>query len=76
MGIKVLNDQIDPPSNIFVLFNAFETLCFPQCITDTSQVYSSSVDVRKSCKYIILLSGWTRHASERVLLRVKHNNSE
>ncbi len=35
-----------------MLFNAFETLCFPQCITDTSQVYFSSVNVRKSCKYI------------------------
>ncbi len=47
-------DQIDPPwqtANI-VLFNAFETLCFPQCITDTSQVNFSSVNVRKPCKYI------------------------
>ncbi len=35
-----------------MLFNAFETLCFPQCITDMSQVYFSSVNVRKSCKYI------------------------
>ncbi len=50
-------DQIDPPwqtANIFVLFNAFETLCFPQCITDMSQVYFPSVNVRKSCKYIHL----------------------
>ncbi len=32
-------DQIDPPwqtANISVLFHAFEMLCFPQCITDTS----------------------------------------
>ncbi len=39
-------DQIDPPwqtANIFVLFYAFETLCIPQCITDMSQLYSSSV---------------------------------
>ncbi len=50
-------------------------LCFPQCITDMSQVYSSSLNVRKSCKYIILLSGVTRHASERVL-QAKRNNSE
>ncbi len=31
----------NPPrqtANIFVLFNAFETLCFPTCITDTSRV--------------------------------------
>ncbi len=35
-----------------MLFNAFETLCFPQCITDMSLVYFSSVNVRKSCKYI------------------------
>ncbi len=48
-------DQIDPPwqtANISVLFNAFETLCFPQCITDMSQVYFSSVNVRKTCKHI------------------------
>ncbi len=47
-------DQINPPwqtANIFVLFNAFETLCFPQSITDMSQVYSPSANVRKSCKY-------------------------
>ncbi len=25
---------------------------FPQCITDISQVYFPSVNVRKSCKYI------------------------
>ncbi len=36
----------------FHLVNAFETFCFPQCITDMSQVYFSSVNVRKSCKYI------------------------
>ncbi len=41
----VNNEQI-------VLFNAFETLCFPQCITNMSQVYFLSVHVRKSCKYI------------------------
>ncbi len=32
-----ITDQIDPPwqtANKSVLFNAFETLCFPQCITD------------------------------------------
>ncbi len=48
-------DQIDPPwqtANISVLFNAFETLSFPQCVTDMSQVYFSSVNVRKSCKHI------------------------
>ncbi len=27
-----------------MLFNAFETLCFPQCITEMSQVYFSSVN--------------------------------
>ncbi len=58
-------DQIDPPwqtANIFVLFNAFETFCFPQCITDMSRVYFSSVNVRKSCKYIhfAVRSGLTR----------------
>ncbi len=40
-------DQIGPPrqtANIFVLFNALETLCIPQ--------YIFSVNVRKSCKYI------------------------
>ncbi len=50
-------DQIDPPwqtANIFVLFNAFETLCFPQCITDMARIYCSSVNVKKSC---ILLLG-------------------
>ncbi len=48
-------DLINPPwqtANIFVLFNAFETFCFPQCITDMSRVYFSSVHFRKSCKYI------------------------
>ncbi len=35
-----------------MLFNAFETFCFPQCIADMSQVYFSSVNVRKSGKYI------------------------
>ncbi len=48
-------DQIDPPwqtAKIFVLLNAFETLYFPQCITDMSQVYFSSVNVRKLCKHI------------------------
>ncbi len=42
-------DQIDPPwqtANISVLFNAFET-CFPQCITDMSRVYFSSVNYKK-----------------------------
>ncbi len=43
-------DQIDPPTpwqtvNIFVLFNAFETFCFPQCITEMPRVYFSSVNV-------------------------------
>ncbi len=38
--------------SVFVLFNAFEKFCFPQCITDMSRVYFSSVNVRKSCKYI------------------------
>ncbi len=50
-----ITDQIDPPrqtANIFVPFNAFETLCFPQCITDMLQVHFSSVNVRKSYKYI------------------------
>ncbi len=66
-------DQIDPAwqtANIFVLFNAFETFCFPQCITDMSRVYFSSVNVRKSCKYIhfAVRSGLTR-VDER-------NNSE
>ncbi len=48
-------DQIDPPwqtANIFVLFNAFETLCFPQCITDMARIYCSSLNVKKSCKFI------------------------
>ncbi len=49
-------DQIDPPwqtANISVLLNAFEILCFPQGITDKSQVYIFlSVNVRKSCKHI------------------------
>ncbi len=52
--------QIDPPrqtANIFMLFNAFYTLCFPQCITEMSRLYFSSVTVRKSCKYIYFLSG-------------------
>ncbi len=43
-------DQIDPPwqtANISVLFNAFETLCFPQSITDMSRVYFSSVNYKK-----------------------------
>ncbi len=26
-------------ANVFVLFNAFEMFCFPQCITDMTQVY-------------------------------------
>ncbi len=54
-ALMSIMDQIDPPwqtANIFVMFNAFETLCFPQCITDTSQVYFSSVNVRQLCKYI------------------------
>ncbi len=57
-------DQIDPPrqtENIFVLFNAFEMLCFPQCITDMPQIYCLSVNVIKSCKYINLLSGVGLH---------------
>ncbi len=51
-------NQTDPPrqtANIFVLFNAFETLCFPTCITDTSRVayiFLSINDAGKSCKYI------------------------
>ncbi len=46
-------DQIDPPwQTVFERFNAFETLCFPQYITDMSRVYFSSVNARKSCKYI------------------------
>ncbi len=52
--MSIMN-QIDPPrqtANIFVLFNALETLCFPQCITDMSRLYFPSVNVRKSCKYI------------------------
>ncbi len=39
-----IREQIDPPwlkVIMFVLFNALET-CFPQSITDMSQVYSSS----------------------------------
>ncbi len=50
MGLKSLmsiTDQIDPSGqtwNIFVLFNAFETLCFPHVM---SQVNFSSVNVRK-----------------------------
>ncbi len=46
-------NQIDTPLihyPIFVLFNAFEKLCFPHCITETSQVYF--LNVRNSCKYI------------------------
>ncbi len=52
--LMLIMDQIDPPwqtANIFVLFNAFETL-FSQCIMDMSQLYSSSVNARKSCKYV------------------------
>ncbi len=51
-ALMSIMDQIDPPwqtANVFVLFNAFETLCFPH--VDMSQVYFSSVNVRKSCKY-------------------------
>ncbi len=54
-ALMSIMDQIDPPrqtANISVLFNAFETFCFPQYITDMSQVYCSSVNVRKSCIYI------------------------
>ncbi len=53
--VCLIMDLIDPPrhtANISVLFNALETLCFPHCITDMSQVYFSSVNVRKLCKYI------------------------
>ncbi len=70
-------DQIDPTrqtANISVLFNAFETLCFPQCITDKLRVYFLSVNVRKSCKYIHFAV-----RSGRALLRAKQterNNSE
>ncbi len=47
--------------NIFVLFNAFEKFCFPQCITDMTRVYFPSVNVRKPCKYIYFAvrSGFT-----------------
>ncbi len=66
-------DQINPPwqaEYIFVLFYVFETLCFPQCITDMSQLYSSSVNVRKLCKYI----HFTVRSGRR--LRSLHTESE
>ncbi len=55
-------DLIDPPwqtANIFVLFNAFETLCFPQCKTDMSQVNFSSVKVMQI--YQFCCQDWARH---------------
>ncbi len=42
------SDRSSMETVIVVLFNAFETLCFPQCITDTSRAYFSSVNVTKS----------------------------
>ncbi len=76
-------DQIDPPwqtANIFVLFNAFETLRFPQCITDMSQVYFSSINVRKSLKHIhfAVVSGqglceWTSDAACMHAKQTEHN---
>ncbi len=79
-------DQIDPPSpwqtaNIFVLFNAFETLCIPQCMIDMSQEYFSSANVWKSCKYIhfAVRSGLMRVDEGCCGMRAKQmerNNSE
>ncbi len=78
-----IRDQIDPAwqtANIFVLFNAFQTFCFPQCITDMLRVYFESVDVKESCKYIYFAvrSGLTR-VDELLRMRAKQmerNNSE
>ncbi len=68
-------DQIDPPwqtVNIFVLFNAFETLCAPQCITDMSHLIMFIVNVRKSCKHIHVSVRSGRGVREqRALLRAK-----
>ncbi len=74
-------DQINPPrqtANIFALFNAFEMLCFPQCITDMSRVYFSSVDLRKSCKYIhfAVRSGLTRVDEQLCACALNRYNSE
>ncbi len=66
-------DQIDPPwqtVNIFVLFNAFETLCAPQCITDMSHLIMFIVNVRKSCKHVAVRSG-RGVREQRALLRAK-----
>ncbi len=52
MSIMVKIDPAWQTANIFVLFNAFETMCFPQCITDLPRVYFLPVKVRKSGKYI------------------------
>ncbi len=62
-------DQFDPAwqtVNIFVPFNAFKTFCFPH----VTSIFSS-VNVRKSCKYInfAVRSGLTDGRMER-------NNSE
>ncbi len=57
-SLMLIMDQIDPPrqtANIFVLFHAFEMLCFPDCITDMSQEYLSSINVRRS---FFFRSGW------------------
>ncbi len=63
-----------------MLCNAFEKFCFPPCINDMSQIYFSSLNFRKPCKYIyILQSEVGLYASGRALLHAKqteHNNSE
>ncbi len=74
-----ITDQIDPSwqtANIFVLFNAFEKFCFPQCISDMSRVYFICVNVRQSYKYIniaIRLSKWTSATNAK---QTERNNSE
>ncbi len=68
-------DQIDPPwqtENVSVLFNAFETLCFPQCITDMSKVYFSSVFVKVMQTYLFCCQEWARLTREqRALLHAR-----
>ncbi len=76
-----ITDQIDPPwqtAIIYFWFLMHLRLFSPRCITDMSQVYFSSVKVRKSCKYIHSAVG-EAYVNERSLLRTKQmerNNSE
>ncbi len=45
MSIMDQIDQAWQTANIFVTFNAFETFCFPQYITDMSRLHFVSVNV-------------------------------